>query len=152
MKSFSIMDLESRVTGIVGRGMRRGDVEPEGRPEVPPGQKLMRRGFRCREVRTVAIGLKPVVLRVKVPRWLTTTTFKHAATRQRPLAGLIHHSDRGSQYAADAFQQCLRAWSVTPSMSRQGNPYDNALAESFVATLKTECFADSIAPTKPPLN
>src|SRR6478672_11106273 len=79
---------------------------------------------------------------------LTTTTFKHAVTRQRPLAGLIHHSDRGSQYAADAFQHCLRAWSVTPSMSPKGNPYDNALAESFVATLKTECFGDSIPPTK----
>jgi transposase InsO family protein len=79
---------------------------------------------------------------------LTTTTFKHAVTRQRPLAGLIHHSDRGSQYAADAFQQCLRAWSVTSSMSRKGNPYDNALAESFVATLKTECFGGSIPPTK----
>jgi transposase InsO family protein len=79
---------------------------------------------------------------------LTTTTFKHAATRQRPLVGLIHHSDRGSQYAADAFQHCLRAWGVTPSMSRKANPYDNALAESFVATLKTECFADSIPPTK----
>ena len=83
-----------------------------------------------------------------MPRWLTTTTFQHAATRQRLLAGLIHHSDRGSQYAADAFQQCLRAWGVTPSMSRKGNPYDNALAESFVAALKTECFADSIAPTE----
>ena len=79
---------------------------------------------------------------------LTTTTFKHAVTRQRPLAGLIHHSDRGSQYAADAFQQCLSAWGVTPSMSRKANPYDNALAESFVATLKTECFADWIPPTK----
>ena len=79
---------------------------------------------------------------------LTTTTFKHAATRQRPLVGLIHHSDRGSQYAADAFQHCLRTWGVTPSMSRKANPYDNALAESFVATLKTECFADSIPPTK----
>ena len=71
---------------------------------------------------------------------LTTTTFKHAVTRQRPLAGLIHHSDRGSQYAADAFQQCLTGCGVTPSMSRKGNPYDNALAESF---------ADSIPPTKP---
>ena len=79
---------------------------------------------------------------------LTTTTFKHAVTRQRPLAGLIHHSDRGSQYAADAFQHCLRSWAVTPSMSRKGNPYDNALAESFVATLKTECFAGPIPPTK----
>jgi Integrase core domain. len=51
---------------------------------------------------------------------LTTTTFKHAVTRQRPLAGLIHHSDRGSQYAADAFQHCLRAWSVTPEHEPQG--------------------------------
>lgn len=79
---------------------------------------------------------------------LTTTTFQRAAQQERPLAGLIHHSDRGSQYAAASFQQCLRAWRVTASMSRKGNPYDNALAESFVATLKTECFADSIPPTK----
>ena len=50
------------------------ELEPEGRPEVPQRQKLMRRGFRWRDVRTVAIGLKPVVLSVKVPRWLNTTT------------------------------------------------------------------------------
>jgi transposase InsO family protein len=79
---------------------------------------------------------------------LATTTFQRAAQRQRPLAGLIHHTDRGSQYAAASFQRCLRAWKVTASMSRKGNPYDNALAESFVATLKTECFGDSIPPTK----
>ncbi len=79
---------------------------------------------------------------------LITRTFQHAVSSQRPLVGLIHHSDRGSQYAADGFQHCLRAWGVTPSMSRKGNPYDNALAESFVATLKTECFGDSIPPTK----
>lgn len=79
---------------------------------------------------------------------LTITTFQRAAQRQPPLAGLIHHSDRGSQYAADAFQQCLRAWRITPSMSRKGNPYDNALAESFVATLKTECLGGSTPRTK----
>jgi hypothetical protein len=53
------MDLESRVTGIVGRGMRRGDhlrVGARRASEVPQGQKLMRRGFRWRDVRTVAIG------------------------------------------------------------------------------------------------
>jgi transposase len=59
-------------------GYEKGEIifelEPEGRPEVAQGQKLMRRGFRWRDVRTVAIGLKPVVLRVKVPRWLKTTT------------------------------------------------------------------------------
>ena len=79
---------------------------------------------------------------------LTITTFQAAVQRQRPLAGLIHHSDRGSQYVAAAFRQCLSAWRVTASMSRKGNPYDNALAESFVATLKTECFGDSLPPTK----
>jgi transposase InsO family protein len=79
---------------------------------------------------------------------LTIITFEQAAHRQRPLSGLIHHSDRGSQYAAFAFQKRLRAWRITPSMSRKGNPYDNALAESFVATLKTECFGGIIPPTR----
>jgi putative transposase len=79
---------------------------------------------------------------------LTLETFDQAFRRQRPLQGLIHHSDRGSQYAAQAFQQRLRARAVTPSMSRKANPYDNALAESFVATLKTECFGDTIPASK----
>ena len=86
--------------------------------------------------------------REDMPAALTTATFDRAVQRQRPLQGLIHHSDRGSQYAAEAFQQRLRAWSITPSMSRTGNPYDNALAESFVATLKTECFEGSIPPDR----
>jgi putative transposase len=79
---------------------------------------------------------------------LTITTFHGAVLRRRPPAGLIHHSDRGTQYAAASFQQCLAACRVTPSMSRPGNPYDNALAESFVATLKTECFGGLPAPSK----
>ena len=79
---------------------------------------------------------------------LTTFTFDLAATRQRPAAGLIHHSDRGSQYAAEAFQRRLSHWGVTSSMSRKANPYDNALAESFVATLKSECFGGLIPSTK----
>ena len=79
---------------------------------------------------------------------LATTTFALAAERQPPPPGLIHHSDRGVQYAADAFAQLTAAWGVTRSMSRAGNPYDNALAESFVATLKTECLAGHIPPTR----
>lgn len=79
---------------------------------------------------------------------LTLNTFNRAVARCRPLAGLIHHSDRGSQYAAIAFQDRLRACGVTPSMSRSANPYDNALAESFVATLKAECFPDGPPPSK----
>ena len=79
---------------------------------------------------------------------LTIATFQAAVRRQPPVAGLIHHSDRGCQYAASDFQQCLAASRVTQSMSRKGNPYDNAMAESFVATLKTECFTQAIPPTK----
>lgn len=50
------------------------ELEAENEPEVPPGQGLRKRGFRWRDVRTVSIGLKPVILRVKVQRWLNTTT------------------------------------------------------------------------------
>jgi hypothetical protein len=50
------------------------DCVPEQKPEVPAGQKLRRHGYRWRTVRSVSIWLKPVVLKVKVPRWLNTTT------------------------------------------------------------------------------
>jgi len=53
-------------------------------------------------------------------------------------AALLHHSDRGSQYTSDAYQRRLDRHGVTVSMSRRGNCYDNAVAESFFATLKTE--------------
>jgi len=79
---------------------------------------------------------------------LATATFALAAERQPPPPGLIHHSDRGVQYAADAFAQLTAAWGVTRSMGRAGNPYDNALAESFVATLKAECLAGQVPSTR----
>lgn len=52
----------------------------------------------------------------------------------------IHHSDQGSQYASELFRDFLQDNEITQSMSRKGNCYDNALMESFWATLKTECF------------
>ena len=79
---------------------------------------------------------------------LTTTTLALAIQRQPPPPGLLHHSDRGVQYAAGAFAQLASSNGLTLSMSRTANPYDNALAESFVATLKTECFGDAIPPTR----
>jgi len=79
---------------------------------------------------------------------LVTTTFTRARQRQAIPPGLIHHSDRGCQYASSAFRLQLALHHVTPSMSRPGNPYDNALAESFVATLKTECFGGSLPQDK----
>jgi putative transposase len=61
-----------------------------------------------------------------------------ALQRQKPKAGLIHHSDRGSQYASHAYRDALRSAGAVPSMSRTGNCWDNAPAESFFHTLKTE--------------
>lgn len=61
-----------------------------------------------------------------------------AIQRQRPAPGLIHHSDRGVQYACEAFQADLRQAGIVCSMSRRGNALDNAPAESFFHTLKAE--------------
>lgn len=61
------------------------------------------------------------------------------ALQQRTLApGLVHHSDRGVQYAAQRYTELLKAHNIAISMSRRGNPYDNAFAESFIKTLKYE--------------
>jgi transposase InsO family protein len=61
-----------------------------------------------------------------------------ATTRRNPPPGLIHHSDRGVQYCCGAYREQLKAWGMIPSMSRTGDCYDNAPAESFWATLKNE--------------
>jgi putative transposase len=70
---------------------------------------------------------------------LIETAFRMALLGRRPAAGLLFHSDRGSQYTSDAYQTMLAQASVTVSMSRTGNCYDNAVTESFFGTLKGEC-------------
>lgn len=61
-----------------------------------------------------------------------------ALLRRRPKAGLLHHSDRGCQYTSAAYREALAARGIDVSMSRRGNCWDNAVAESFFATLKCE--------------
>jgi putative transposase len=61
-----------------------------------------------------------------------------AICQRQPAAGLIMHTDRGSQYGADSYRQLLTQHGIQPSMSRKGNCWDNAVAESFFHTLKTE--------------
>lgn len=61
-----------------------------------------------------------------------------ALANRTPTAGLLHHSDRGSQYAATSYQQLLATHGITTSMSRTGNCWDNACVESFFGTLKRE--------------
>lgn len=75
---------------------------------------------------------------------LVTRAWEKASNNQPLKPGLLHHSDRGVQYASTAFQNLLRSCGAAASMSRKGNPYDNAMMESFFATLKTECFQNQI--------
>lgn len=70
---------------------------------------------------------------------LPLAALKMALTHRKPARGLLHHSDRGCQYASTEYRMLLAAHSVTASMSRSGNPYDNAQMESFFSTFKTEC-------------
>jgi putative transposase len=75
----------------------------------------------------------------RIDRALVLEALRNAVGRRVPAAGLLHHSDRGSQYASNDYQGALRNLGVVCSMSRKGNCWDNAVAESFFATLKTEC-------------
>ena len=69
---------------------------------------------------------------------LAVDALKMAIRRGRGEPGLVHHSDRGIQYASRAYTDLLTAHGIQISMSRRGNPYDNAKAESFMKTLKYE--------------
>ncbi|MDQ0353093.1 transposase InsO family protein [Alkalibacillus filiformis] len=69
---------------------------------------------------------------------LTTEALQDAMNNRQPEPGLIHHSDRGSQYCAHAYTEILLNQEAIISMSRKGNPYDNACAESFFGSMKTE--------------
>ena len=70
---------------------------------------------------------------------LVETALEMALLTRRPQAGLVHHSDRGSQYTSGNYRAILESYGIVLSMSGKGEPYDNALMESFFATLKGEC-------------
>lgn len=74
----------------------------------------------------------------KIDRHLVLSALNMAVHNRKPAAGLIHHTDRGSQYASIDYCKALQKHGMIPSMSRKGNCWDNAVAESFFSTLKTE--------------
>jgi len=69
---------------------------------------------------------------------LVVDALEMAVWRRKPAAGLVHHSDRGTQYTALSFGKKLEEASIVPSMGRAGSALDNAISESFVSTLKCE--------------
>jgi transposase InsO family protein len=79
---------------------------------------------------------------------LTRNALTMALMRRQPSGALLHHTDRGSQYTASDYQTILLTHDITASMSRSGDCYDNAMAESFFATLKTELIDRQPWPTR----
>jgi len=77
-------------------------------------------------------------LDAEMPATLALRALDMAVRRRRPARGLLHHSDRGAQYTSAEYRAKLAALGIEASMSRKGNCWDNAVAESFFATLKTE--------------
>jgi transposase InsO family protein len=69
---------------------------------------------------------------------LTIAALERAIAQRQPRPGLVHHSDRGLQYARGEYVAVLEKYGIVPSMSRPANPYDNASCESFIKTLKRE--------------
>jgi len=86
------------------------------------------------------IFLRQVVgwaMKERMTRDLVIDALKQAIGRRQAGTGLVHHSDRGSQYACEDYLNLLKSYGFLCSMSRKGNCYDNALMESFYGTLKT---------------
>jgi putative transposase len=79
---------------------------------------------------------------------LVIDALEMALWRRKPAAGLIHHSDRGVQYAALSFGKRLEEVGIVPSMGRAGSALDNAVSESFVASLKTELLHRHHSPSR----
>ena len=72
---------------------------------------------------------------------LVLSTIKEAKKKEKVTAELQLHSDQGLQYTSHAYFKLTKSYNITPSMSRRGNPYDNAMAENFFSILKSECIS-----------
>jgi putative transposase len=87
-------------------------------------------------------------LRTRLDQELAVAALTMALTQERPARGGLHHSDRGAQYASRAYQDVLTRAGFTPSMSRVGDCWDNAVVESFFATLTKELLVDGLFPSR----
>jgi len=125
---------------------------------------LHKKGYRCGKNRVArlqkSLGLRPKQKRrwrrttksnprlPVAPNWLAKVPAPDKAwQKSKPPRGLLHHCDRGGQYASERYQDLLRQSGATASMSAAGNCYDNAAMESFWATLKAKCFAHFVPET-----
>ncbi len=151
-----------RENGIQGRSKRRFKRTTDSRHGGPIAPNLLARRFAVSEpnrawvtdVTAIATGegwlyLAPMLdlCSRRVLAWaasehndtaLALEVLRESVRRRRPPRGFLHHSDRGSPYASDDYRAELRAYGACQSMSRKGDCWDNAVAESFFATLRAE--------------
>lgn len=151
-----------RQHGIEARRKRRFRATTEHRRLAPPAPNLLQRRFTVTRPDRVWVGdityiptgagwlYLAVLLDLysrKVVGWamsgrltqeLAASALAMAVEQRRPPRGLLHHSDQGSQYSATHYRAALATGGITASMSRKGNAWDNAVAESFFSNLKNE--------------
>ena len=151
-----------KFAGLEARRMRRFRVIVEHHQLPPPAPNLLQQRFVAIALNTVWVGDFTAVptragwlyvavlldlysrrvigwaMSAKPDQHLTLDALTMAVRQRRVQPGLIHHSDQGAQYSSLAYRHQLTALGITPSMSRKGNCYDNAVAESFFSTLKNE--------------
>lgn len=148
--------------GLRGRQKRRFTVTTDSRHDFPLASNLVKRQFTAESPNRVWVSDITYIWTMEgwlylciildlysriVTGWamdsqmtieLTIKALSMAVTHRNPSPGLVFHSDRGIQYAADGFRERIDEHQMIQSMSRKGDCWDNACAESFFATLKTE--------------
>jgi putative transposase len=152
-----------RKNGIKSKRKAKWKATTNSNHNLPVAPNLLEQNFNINEPNTVWVGditynwtdegwlytaivkdlcTKDVVgyaMGDRITKELVIKAMKMALKRENPKAGLIFHSDRGSQYCSNDFKDLLKTNHIRQSMSRRGNPYDNACAENFFSCLKCEC-------------
>lgn len=161
-----------RLAGIVSGRHRAYKVTTNSRHSYPPAPNLLQRKFSFDQPNQAWVSdityiptaegwlylsiVKDLCTRKivgyafseRVDTSLTLEALHLAVRRCKPPKGLIFHSDRGVQYASGAFRECLKSYGIRQSMSRKGDPYDNAVAENFFSCLKCELIHLKQYPTR----
>jgi transposase InsO family protein len=152
-----------RAVCLLGRVRRRFKATTNSRHDRPVAPNTLNREFRaetsdsvwCADITAIATASGWVYLAAiidlstrMIVGWsmathmrteLVVSALRNALAFRAPAAKLVHHSDRGSQYASRAYRELLELYGIECSMSRKGDCYDNAVMESFFGTYKQEC-------------
>jgi transposase InsO family protein len=155
-----------RVNGIFGKHRRKFFVTTDSHHSMPVAENVLNRQFEPEAINQTWLSdityiptfegwvfLAAVMdaksrrivgwaMSSKIDRMLACNALRDAVRRRKPAAGLLHHSDRGSQYASNDYQDIIHQNGMIPSMSRKGNCWDNAPMESFFHSMKGEWLND----------